>query len=156
MSVISLCSCFSSKWKSWFLQHKVPILFTLVWAIDGPVSMDVEEGTSGMSADVGLEVVLVSVSNKRWEQRLYLSKNIKGGKEKYRQKEDKTLIFTQNISFSDANLTILPHLYIYNLVFSSSWFSFYVGLELPLVSNLSLTALTKKVPYIYDPSRQFK
>ena len=72
--------------------------------------MDVEERTSGTSADVGLEVVLVSVSNKRWEQRLYLSKNIKGGKEKYRQKEDKTLIFAQNISFSDANLTILPHL----------------------------------------------
>ena len=54
------------------------------------------------------------------ESKEYLSKNIKGGKEKYRQKEDKTLIFTQNISFSDANLTILPHLYIYNLVFSSS------------------------------------
>ena len=41
-----------------------------------------------MSLGVGLEVVLVSVSNERLEAKFYLSKNIKDGKEICGQKEE--------------------------------------------------------------------
>ena len=45
------------------------------------------QGRQLTSLGVGLEVVSVSVSNDRLELELYLSKNIKGGKEKWGEKE---------------------------------------------------------------------
>ena len=63
--------------------------------------------------------------------------------------ETKRKIFTENISFSAAILKNLPYLNIYDLIFSSSYLCFCVGLGSPSVSNLSLMALTKMAPYIY-------
>ena len=56
-------------------------------------------------------------------------KKYKEWKKKWRQKEGKKLIFTKkSISNSTAHLKILPYLNIYNLVFSSSYLFFCVGL----------------------------